>query len=251
MFQSDFCVKTYTTREEMGIAAAEEFASVVKDLLDKKETVVVVFAAAPSQNDMLKALAQHSEIDFTRVIALHMDEYVGLSEDAPQRFGHYLDEHIFHLVPFREIHYIHGFTSDIEAECARYTALFNENKPDIVCMGIGENGHIAFNDPHVADFNDPAIIKKVELDEICRMQQVHDGCFATINEVPTHALTLTIPALMSAKYHICVVPTSAKADAVYNTVMGPIGEAVPATALRLAPHATMFLDKESALKLDE
>lgn len=249
MFQSEFRVLSFPTRAEMGKAAADEAASIIKQLLKTKEHISIVFAAAPSQNDMLLALSRHNDIDFGRIIALHMDEYVGLDENAPQRFGHYLDEHIFDLVPFRKVYYIRGFEKDIDKECERYSTIFEENKPDMVLMGIGENGHIAFNDPHVADFNDPRIIKMVELDQTCRMQQVHDGCFPSLDKVPTHALTLTVPALMSAQYHICVVPAATKAEAVYNTIYGAVGENVPATTLRLASHASLYLDNDSASRL--
>ena len=120
---------------------------------------------------------------------------------------------------------------------------------DIVCMGIGENGHIAFNDPHVADFHDGKAVKIVGLDDVCRMQQVHDGCFAAIEEVPTHALTLTIPTLMHASRHFCMVPAATKAEAVFRTVYGPIGEKCPATALRLCPDAVLYTDMDSGRKL--
>ena len=146
------------------------------------------------------------------------------------------------------MHFINGGADDIAAECARYSALIREGV-DIVCLGIGENGHIAFNDPHEADFDDPLLVKRVSLDEKCRMQQVHDGCFARIEDVPTHALTLTIPALMNADYHFCIVPAATKAEAVYRTVCGDIGAHCPATALRLCPHASLYVDRDSGARL--
>ncbi len=250
--QKEFCsfqVKRYATRAEMGAMAAREAASVIKELLLKKETINMIFAAAPSQNEFLQALVNDREIDFTRIVAFHMDEYVGLADDAPQRFGNFLREHIFDLAPFREIHYINGNAGDIDAECARYAQLLRSHPIDVVCMGIGENGHIAFNDPHVADLHDELLIKKVSLDEVCRMQQVHDGCFKTLDDVPKYALTLTVPMLMNAEYHFCVVPAAAKAQAVYNTVYGPIGNDCPATALRLCGQAVLYVDADSGAKL--
>jgi len=249
MLGSSFSVNCYPTRLEMGKAAAAETARLINILLETKETITMVFAAAPSQNEMLEALMSRPDVDFSRIIALHMDEYIGLPAGSEQSFGYYLRTHLFDHVPFREVHYIRGYEADTEAECARYTELFNTLKPDIVCMGIGENGHIAFNDPPVADLNDPLVIKKVELDQVCRMQQVHDGCFPTLDDVPTHALTLTVSALMSAAHHICVVPSATKAQAVYNTICGPICTQTPASALRRSPDAKLYLDAESAALL--
>ena len=244
----DFTVKRFDTRAEMGAQAAVEVREAILALLAEKDTIRMIFAAAPSQNEFLAALAADPAIDFTRIEALHMDEYVGLRADAPQGFGNFLRDRLFSLVPFKAVHYINGGAADIDAECARYGALL-AGGVDIVCMGIGENGHIAFNDPHVADFNDPLPVKKVGLDQVCRMQQVHDGCFKSLEEVPTHALTLTIPTLMNARYHFCMVPAATKAEAVHRTVYGPIGPACPATALRLCGKAVLYTDRDSGARL--
>jgi glucosamine-6-phosphate deaminase len=144
------------------------------------------------------------------------------------------------------VHYLGGNAPDLAAECDRYAALLREYPTDIVFMGIGENTHIAFNDPHVADFNDPYLVKVVDLDQACRQQQVNDGCFAAIDQVPTHALTLTVPALMQAREVFCVVPGPNKAQAVYHTLRGPIVDTYPSTALRRHPRAILFLDSQSA-----
>jgi len=243
-----FTVKRYDTRAEMGAAAAAEVRAAILSLLQEKQTIRMIFAAAPSQNEFLAALAHDPAIDFTRIEALHMDEYVGLPADAPQGFGNFLRERLFGLAPFRAVHYINGGAADVEAECARYGALL-KGGVDIVCMGIGENGHIAFNDPHAADFHDPLPVKRVGLDAVCRMQQVHDGCFQSLDQVPTHALTLTVPTLMNARYHFCMVPAAAKAEAVRSTVYGPIGAACPATALRLCERAVLYVDRDSGARL--
>ena len=166
----------------------------------------MIFAAAPSQNDVLLALTEDKSIDWTRVNAFHMDEYVGLPKDAPQGFGNFLSAHIFSLAPFKSVNYIDCTAENPEAECERYAELLKNNPTDIVVMGIGENGHIAFNDPWVADFNDEKWVKVVPLDEVCRNQQVNDGCFAHVDEVPTHALTLTVPTLVRAPWLFCIVP---------------------------------------------
>ena len=240
--------RIYPTRESMGAAAAADIAACIAGLLEEKETVNIIFAAAPSQNEALKGLREDKSIPWQRVNAFHMDEYVGLPTDAPQRFSNFLKDALFDHVPLRSVHLLDG-SQGAEAEIVRYSRLLRENPVDIVCMGIGENGHIAFNDPHVADFNDPALIKVVDLDETCRMQQVHDGCFAALDDVPTHALTLTVPALASAKYLFCVVPAPTKAPAVRRTVCGEIGAHCPATILRTLPDAIMYCDRDSAALL--
>jgi glucosamine-6-phosphate deaminase len=170
-------------------------------------------------------------------------------QKGKESFGNYLYEHVFGKLPFGEVHYVGGDNPDPEAECQRYGELLTKYPTDIVFLGIGENAHIAFNDPWVADFNDPKKVKLVPLDEMCRNQQVHDGCFATIDDVPTHAFTLTIPSLTAAKVMICTVPAATKAEAVYNTVKADITADVPATIMRLHNNATMYCDADSGAKL--
>ncbi len=239
------CTKIFDTRKNMGNAAGKDIAKTIRTLLSEKDETNMIFAAAPSQNETLEALINEEGIDWSRINAFHMDEYIGLCENAPQRFGNYLYDHIFSKVNFKSVNYINGSVENIEKECNRYTALLKEHPIDIVCLGIGENGHIAFNDPWVADFNDSAVIKKVELDSVCRNQQVNDGCFDTIKAVPTHALTLTIPTLVGADYMFCSVPANTKADAAYKTINNAITEDVPATIMRTHKNAIMYLDSES------
>ena len=241
-------VKIYDSRQQMGEAAAAEAGAYLRQLLYSQEEVRVVFAAAPSQNEFLSALCRESGIDWRRVHALHMDEYVGLPSDAPQGFGNFLRRAIFDKLPFGKVDYI-GSEGDPGQLMARYDAILSEKKVDVVFMGIGENGHIAFNDPHVADFNDPLRIKKVDLDLKCRTQQVHDGCFARLEEVPKYALTLTVPALAAAPRLFCIVPAPTKAEAVKASVEGPVGAHCPATVMRLHPNATLYLDPDSAALL--
>lgn len=239
-------VRVFDTRAQMGEAAAKAVSECIRSLLAKKEAITMIFAAAPSQNEFLAALAADKSIDFTRITACHMDEYIGLDKDAPQGFGNFLKERLFDLCPFRAVHLLDGQAPDSEAACERYAAILGENPVDIVCMGIGENGHIAFNDPWVADFNDPKAVKVVELDETCRMQQVHDGCFEKLEDVPTHAITLTIPTLVGAGYQFCMVPAKTKAQAVRDTLQGPVSVDCPASILRTKPGATLWLDGDSA-----
>ncbi len=245
-FQTEFLhTKIFDTRENMGNAAGKDIAKTIRTLLDTKDEINMIFAAAPSQNETLETLIKEDGIDWSRINAFHMDEYIGLCENAPQRFGKYLNDHIFSKVNFKSVNYINGSAEDIEAECNRYTELLKKHPIDIVCLGIGENAHIAFNDPWVADFNDSAVIKKVELDSVCRNQQVNDGCFNAISSVPTHALTLTIPMLVSADYMFCSVPASTKAEAAYKTINNAVTEEVPATIMRTQKNAIMYLDSES------
>ena len=236
----------YETRDEMGRAAAASAAKAINAVLEEKRFANVIFAAAP-QNEMLAALLKE-DVDFSRINAFHMDEYAGLGLEDEQSFARFLCDSIFSKAPFATVNYIPA-KSGAEDACEYYSELLKKNPPDVVCMGIGENGHIAFNDPPVADFSDPKIIKSVELDEICRNQQVHDGCFKTLADVPTHALTLTVPTLMSAKHLICTGPAPTKAEAVRAMLLGEYGEVCPATALRKHPSAKMFLDKDSAGKV--
>lgn len=251
IFQKDkLNVKIFKDRDEMGLHAANDIADCIKNLLLQKEEINMIFAAAPSQNDMLFHLCERTDIEWKKINAFHMDEYIGLKPDAPQCFSNFLKRYIFDLKPFKSVNLINAAAKDPEEECKRYAELLTKYPVDIVCMGIGENGHIAFNDPHVADFNDNKMVKPVELDEMCRNQQVNDGCFSSIDEVPKYALTLTIPTLMNAKYNFCVVPASTKANAVQNTIEGEISEKCPATILRSKDNAIMYCDKDSSALLN-
>ncbi len=237
--------KIYESRAKTGVNAAKEVHDKIIELLDGRDDINMIFAAAPSQNEVLEALVQYSDIPWERINAFHMDEYIGLQDGAEQSFGVFLKNRIFDRVPFKNVFLINGNAASIEAECDRYSKLLKTYPVDIVCLGIGENGHIAFNDPGVADFNDKLLIKTAELDNVCRNQQVNDGCFKTIEDVPTHALTLTIPALVSAKYMFCVVPAVTKAEAVRATMTGEITDKCPATAMRFHDNAILYCDADS------
>lgn len=240
-------VAVYKSREEMGKAAAVFTAGLIQKLLAKKQQISMVFAAAPSQNEFLDALVNMTNIEWGRICAFQLDEYLGLPSGAPQRFSRYLRDRIFGRVPFMEVYYLNpGEGEGPEEICACYRRLLGQHPLDIACIGIGENGHIAFNDPPLADFQDPCKVKVVRLDEACRQQQVNDGRFAALDQVPTHAITLTISAVMAAQAVVCVVPGERKRGAVYQALRGDITTSCPASILRTHPHARMFLDKESA-----
>lgn len=239
-------VKIFDTRQEMGCCAGKEAAQAIRELLKEKERVNVIFAAAPSQNETLETLCREPDIDWGRVNAFHMDEYVGLDPDHPAGFGNFLNRAIFGRLPFASVNRINGNAADPAAEARRYGELLKDNPPDICLLGIGENGHIAFNDPPVADFADPCTVKLVTLEDRCRWQQVHDGCFETIDQVPLQALTLTIPILCAAKKMFCSVPAVTKAEAVKNMLTGPVSTACPASILRRHEAAVLYLDADAA-----
>jgi glucosamine-6-phosphate deaminase len=247
-FRADeLSVQVYPDRPALGAAAANEAASALAEVIATKGNASVLFAAAPSQNEFLSALATRPEIDWSKVTAFQLDEYIGLTENAPESFGAFLRAHIFDAVTPGRLELIGatGSVAEADARCAEYTELLALNPPDIVFLGIGENGHLAFNDPPVADFDDPKRVKVVELDLPCRQQQVNDGCFPTLRDVPTHAITLTIPTLLSGRHLFCIVPGPAKRAAVEATLHGPIATDCPASILRTAANCTLYLDADS------
>lgn len=237
-------VEVHPNRKTLGEAAAAAVGSFVVQRLEQKEKLRMVFASAPSQNEFIDGLVQQPAVDWSRIEVFHMDEYIGLPEDAPQRFSRYLVDRLFDQVKPATVHLIDS-TNDVEQECRRYAELLEQGPIDVVCLGIGENGHIAFNDPDVSDFEDPYLVKRVQLDEMCRQQQVNDGCFDSLDAVPTSAITLTIPALFSGEALFCMVPGQTKRQAVTDTLTGPISEACPASILRRHAHCTLYLDTDS------
>lgn len=238
-------VQVYGDRDQMGAAAAAAVGARLRQLLqDSERQVRMVFAAAPSQNELYEGLVQEQGIDWSRVCAFHMDEYMGLADTAPQRFGEYLTERLFSRVQLGRVELLDGL-HDVEQECERYGDLLCAAPIDIVCLGIGENGHIAFNDPPVADFEDSRVVKAVKLDEGCRRQQVNDGCFARLDDVPMEALTLTVPTLMAGRELFVIVPGASKRSALTAALHDPISTTCPATILRTHPGITMFTDREA------
>jgi glucosamine-6-phosphate deaminase len=237
-------VNVYTDRQSLGESAGRDVAAQMRSLLSARPGIRMIFAAAPSQNETLATLCRESGIDWSRVTAFHMDEYIGLPAGAPQKFSRFVSEHLFDIVKPGKVNLIDSGNA-AEAECERYGRLLREGPIDMVCLGIGENGHIAFNDPPVADFHDPKTIKVVQLDDACRQQQVNDGCFPTFAAVPTHALTLTIPTLVSGAHLFCMVPGPTKRQAVQRTLNGPIDTACPSTILRRHADCTLYVDRDS------
>jgi glucosamine-6-phosphate deaminase len=237
-------LRLFPEREALGAAAAGDIGDALIRRLGSQPEVRVIFASAPSQEATLRLLAERPGINWSRVTAFHMDEYLGLPPDAPQRFGNWLRGALLDRVPVSTAHLIDP-GDDPQATADRYSAQLTAAPIDIVCLGIGVNGHLAFNDPP-ADFADPALVKVVTLDDVSRLQQVDDGCFGTLTDVPAQAITLTIPALLAAAELFCMVPGAQKKRAVTGALYGPIDGSVPASALRTHPRCTIYLDEESA-----
>jgi glucosamine-6-phosphate deaminase len=241
-------IQVAVNRSDLGAAAAHAIVSALRARLSSNGSATVVFAAAPSQNETLAALTAEPGIAWDRVTAWHLDEYAGATRDSSYSFRRYLREHLFNFVAPAAFHEIRGEADDLQSECIRYAELLPRSGFDIALLGIGENGHLAFNDPP-CDFSYPAAVRIVELAEACRVQQVHDGAFPTLSDVPNHAFTLTIPTLMAAHEIFVMVPGPAKANAVRAAIEGPVSNECPASILQTHPRVTLFLDRDSAALL--
>jgi glucosamine-6-phosphate deaminase len=208
-----------------------------------------ILATGNSQIAFLETLSARAGIDWSRVTLFHMDEYLGLAGDHPASFRRYMRERIERRVKPKRFHYLAGDADLPIAECRRYEAALRAQTIDLCCLGIGENGHLAFNDPPVASFDDAEWVTIVRLDEACRLQQVGEGHFHSLADAPSHALTLTIPALCAARRMLAIVPERRKAAAVATALQGPIATSCPASYLRRQAHCTLFLDDDSASSL--
>lgn len=242
-------VKIFENKDKMGKAAAISVAEKLNEAVTEKGFANLILATGASQFQFLEHL-QKQAIDWKKITVFHLDEYKGMPVTHPASFRKYLKERILDKVQPKQVYYLNGDAPDAETEVLHYENMLKEHPIDIACIGIGENGHIAFNDPPVADFNDPKLVKVVELDEACRKQQLGEGWFPTFDDVPTHALSLTIPAIMRCNAISCVVPDERKAEAVYNTLNAEISSACPATILRTHPDCVLYLDEGSASKLN-
>ena len=241
-------VEVFDSNRNLGKAAAGFVTRKLHGAIEKNGSANLILATGASQFTFLEAF-QEGDLDWFKITVFHLDEYRDISENHPASFRKYLRDRILNNVKPSMVHFLEGDAADIDAEIERYENLLKTHSIDVACIGIGENGHIAFNDPPVADFDDPKLVKVVDLDEACRKQQTGEGWFATIDDVPKQALSLTIPAIMNCKVISCVVPDKRKSDAVYKTLYGPISTACPATILRKHPAAVLFLDVDSASSL--
>jgi glucosamine-6-phosphate deaminase len=243
-------VFVYPNRRDAGVASAAAASAIIRDAIEKDGGAGVVFAAAPSQNEFLAALREDASIDWRRVTAFHLDEYAGLPAGHAASFRRFLRERLMDHVPVAAFHELAGDAPDLAAEADRYQQLLLAKRPPVlVALGIGENGHLAFIDPGECDFDDPRDVRIVNLDHACREQQVHDGAFARVEDVPRQALSLTIPFFMRTPHAVVTVPGPAKARAVRDAIEGPISPACPASILRRHPGAAIFLDADSATLL--
>lgn len=241
-------VEVFEDKEDMGRDAASFVAKNLTQALEHKGFANLILGTGTSQYPLLEALLK-KEIDWTKINLFHLDEYIGLSDHHPASFRKFLKERVADKMAFKSVNYLKGDADDIDAEISRYTGLLKDHPVDVACIGIGENGHIAFNDPPIADFNDPQYLKVVELDRDCRKQQVDEGWFSTIETVPEKAVTLTITAIMECKVLCCTVPDERKSEAVYKTLNDEINTCCPASVMRKHANAVLFLDRFSAIKL--
>jgi glucosamine-6-phosphate deaminase len=239
-------VQVFASKHDLGEAAAEQAAAFIRAAVQSRGEARIIVATGNSQLEFIDALVRVPDVPWNAVHVFHMDEYFGMSEDHPASFRRWIRERVVDRVHPKTAAYLDGSAPDAEAECLRYAQLIMEGPIDLAFVGIGENGHIAFNDPPVADFFDPNVVKPVTLDEACRRQQVGEGHFPSVSETPREALTLTCPALMRAEHLVCCVPDARKAKAVQAALEGPVTTACPASLLRTHPSVYLYLDQDSA-----
>lgn len=242
-------IEVHANRVAAGEAAAQAAAESLQELA-RAGDFAVIFATGASQLATLHALTSIPHLPWNRVAGFHMDEYINIPPDHPASFRRYLRENLTDRAPLREFHGIDG-EADPELTCRDYAAKLRSYRPQLCLLGIGENGHLAFNDPGEANFEDPLDMRVVHLDAVCRNQQLAEGWFPTFDDVPDRALTLTIPTLFRVPKLIASVPGGRKARIVRRTLEEPISTDCPATILRTHPDATVYLDEESAAELKD
>jgi glucosamine-6-phosphate deaminase len=242
-------VRIYRPGPGLGQAAGAAAAAIIREAIAARGLSRIIIGTGPSQDGTIGTLTQAAGIDWSKVEVFHMDEYVGMPPSHPASFRRWLKEHVADFVRPGIVHYMQGDAADVDAECRRYGNLLRAAPIDVSFLGFGENGHIAFNDPGVADFNDTAAVKLVTLDERCRGQQVGEGHFPELASVPPAAITVTCPILVSPAHLICSVPDRRKAEAVRDAVEGPLTPMCPASLVLTHPRCAIFLDTESAALL--
>ena len=242
-------VRVFASEEDMASAAAAEVNEYLCGIIANQGSAAAILATGNSQIQFLEQLVAIGEVDWNKVTLFHMDEYLGLDGNHTASFRRYMRERVEQKVHPAAFHYLEGDALEPMKECRRYADLLATQPIDLCCLGVGENGHIAFNDPPVADLNDPEIVKIVRLDDGCRQQQHGEGHFPTFDSVPQYALTLTVTALCQAKKMVCLCPETRKAQAVKDALQGPISTACPASHLRTQSHCVLYLDNNSAALL--
>jgi glucosamine-6-phosphate deaminase len=238
-------VRIYKSPQELGSAAAQKAVEIISAALERHGKARVIAATGNSQIPLVEELLKRS-VNWSGIELFHMDEYIGLSANHPSSFRYWIRTRLVEKARPGKVFYINGDAADLKAEMEHYSQLLLDEPIDVAFVGFGENGHIAFNDPSTADLNDPAIVKKVALDEACRRQQVGEKHFKDIDSVPAQAVTITCTGLLRANHWVCCVPEARKAEAVRNALAGPISETCPASLVRRHPSAYLYLDKDSA-----
>jgi glucosamine-6-phosphate deaminase len=241
-------VHVLESSEAVGRRVADDLAAVFSHIISEQGHVAVILASANSQLTFLHSLRVKKDVEWDKVIVFHMDEYLGMSDQHPASFSRLIRRELVSLVHPSAFYPIMGNAPDLNSELNRYTDLLRRYPPDVCVLGIGENGHLAFNDPP-ADFETKDVIHVVNLDVRCRVQQVGEGHFAALEDVPKRAITLTVPALLAARHVLAIVPEARKAVAVKAALEGPVVPECPASILRTQSHVTMYLDQESAFLL--
>ncbi len=242
-------VEIYPSKVAAGKAAALFAVGILKGEISRRGQARLIMATGNSQEDLISSLVQTEDIDWSCVEVFHMDEYIGLSETHPASFRRWMNSRLVEIVHPGKAHYLDGNAADLEAECRRYEILLRERPITLCLLGFGENGHLAFNDPHVADFQDPVAVKRVDLDEACRKQQTGEGHFPNLESVPLEAVTITIPQLMNSENVICCAPEQRKAKAVKDALEGPISTKCPGSIVRTHANARIYVDIDSAALL--
>ncbi len=243
--------RVFASKQALGAFGAKEAATIIANVLRSTDIARIIIATGNSQLQMIDVLTQDPTVNWRAVEIFHMDEYVGITPDHPSSFRHWLRTRVEERVSPLRMHYLNGDASDLDAECLRYSELLGSGPIHLAFVGFGENGHIAFNDPPVADFHDPQMVKRVTLDEPCRLQQLGEGHFPDFDSVPKQALTVTCPGLFRAQNWVCCVPDARKAHAVQHALEGPISLECPASLVRTHPSASVLLDVDSAALLKE
>lgn len=249
-FQADaLAVRVYAKQEDLARDAAVIVQKFLVDTLAQNGSAAAILATGNSQIRFLEELVKLGGVDWSKVTLFHMDEYLGIDANHKASFRRYMRERVESIVKPKVFHYLAGDADQPLDECARYAELLDQQTIDLCCLGIGENGHIAFNDPHVAEFDDPWAVKLVSLDLKCRQQQVNEGHFPSVEQMPQYAYTLTIPTLCAVRKMVCIAPETRKAQAVKDALKGPIDKQCPASVLRTRSNATLLLDVDSAALL--
>ena len=238
-------VLEFENRDQLGRAASSAVADIMRRVIQEKGRVRMVFASAMSQTDFLHYLGEEPGIDWSRVYAFHLDDYLDFPSDHEQSFGKFLIDRLFSRVEGAHFFPINSEAPDPGEECRRYSSLLREAPIDIMILGIGESGHLAFIDPPYCNFNDPEVFRTTEIDDESRIQMVHDGCFTTMEEVPRMAYTMTVPACLLGLCTIIIVPTSLKAKSIKAVVEGPITKDVPASILQKKGNSWLLIDRDS------